>query len=165
MERALQTCTPLAIEQDLFWYTNPRTHQSQSLVTHGKPIQGREPTMRDYFFERIRPLMEAALKEGDHGNWPLITLNLDFKSDESAHHAEVWKLLKQYEPWISSAERTSDKQMVMPLRIRPLLVLTGEADSHEGSGTGQICVTSSRPMSRGGSKRCDADAWPSCAAV
>ena len=131
MERALQTGTPLAIEQDLFWYTNPRTHQSQSLVTHGKPIQGREPTMRDYFFERIRPLMEAALKEGDHGNWPLITLNLDFKSDESAHHAEVWKLLKQYEPWISSAERTSDKQMVMPLRIRPLLVLTGEADSQE----------------------------------
>ena len=30
-----------------------------------------------------------------------------------------------------SAERTSDKQMVMPLRIRPLLVLTGEADSQE----------------------------------
>jgi hypothetical protein len=131
MERALKTGTPLAIEQDLFWYTNPRTHRSQSLVTHGKPIQGREPIMRDYFFERIRPLMEAALKEGDHGDWPLITLNLDFKSDESAHHAEVWKLLKQYEPWICSAERTSDKRTVMPLRIRPLLVLTGEADSQE----------------------------------
>jgi hypothetical protein len=56
--------------------------------------------MRDYFFERIRPLMEAALKEGDKGNWPLVTLNLDFKSDESAHHAAVWKLLRQYEAWI-----------------------------------------------------------------
>jgi hypothetical protein len=85
--------------------------------------------MRDYFFERIRPLMEAALKEGDHGDWPLVTLNLDFKSDESAHHAAVWKLLEQYEPWICSAERTTDIRNVMPMRVRPLLVLTGEADS------------------------------------
>ena len=131
IERALKTGTPLAIEQDLFWYTNPHTHQSQSLVTHGEPIHGNEPTMRDYFFERIRPLMEAALKEGDHGDWPLVTLNLDFKSDESAHHAAVWKLLKQYEPWICSAERTSDKRTVMPMTVRPLLVLTGEADSQE----------------------------------
>jgi len=127
IERALKTGTPLAIEQDLFWYTG--THQSQSLVTHGKPIHGDEPNMRDYFFERIRPLMEAALKEGDHGDWPLVTLNLDFKSDESAHHAAVWKLLKQYEPWICSAERTSDIHKVMPITVRPLLVLTGEADS------------------------------------
>ena len=131
IERALKTGTPLAIEQDLFWYTNPHTLQSQSLVTHGKPIHGNEPTMRDYFFERIRPLMEAALKEGDKGNWPLVTLNLDFKSDESAHHAAVWKLLKQYEAWICSAERTNDKRTLMPMTVRPLLVLTGEADSQE----------------------------------
>ena len=131
IERALRTGTPLAIEQDLFWYTNPHTHQSQSLVTHGKPIEGNEPTMRDYFFDRIRPLMDAALKEGDHGDWPLITLNLDLKSDQSSHHAAVWKLLKQYEPWICSAERTRDKRAVMPIRVRPLLVLAGEADSQE----------------------------------
>ena len=123
--------TPLAIEQDLFWYTDPHTHQSQSLVTHGKPIHGNEPTMRDYFFERIRPLMEAALQEGNQGDWPLVTLNLDFKSDEAAHHAAVWKLLKQYEAWICSAERTADVRKVLPTTIRPLLVLTGEADSQE----------------------------------
>jgi hypothetical protein len=131
IERALKTGTPLAIEQDLFWYTHPHSHRSQSLVTHGKPIHGNEPTMHDYFFERIRPLMEAALKEGDHGDWPLVTLNLDFKSDEAAHHAAVWKLLKQYEAWICSAERTADIRKVMPMTIRPLLVLTGEANSQE----------------------------------
>ena len=87
--------------------------------------------MRDYFFERIRPLMEGALKEGDHGNWPLVTLNLDLSQMNPPIMRQVWKLLKQYEPWICSAERSSDKQMVMPLRIRPLLVLTGEADSQE----------------------------------
>lgn len=131
IERALKTGTPLAIEQDLFWYTNPHTLQSQSLVTHGRSIHGNEPRMRDYFFERIRPLTEGALKEGDKGNWPLVTLNLDLKSDESAHHAAVWKLLRQYEAWICSAERTSDKRTVMPMTVRPLLVLTGEADSQE----------------------------------
>jgi hypothetical protein len=131
IERALKTGTPLAIEQDLIWHTDPHTHQSQSLVAHGKPIHGNEPTMRNYFFERIRPLMEAALREGDHGDWPLVTLNLDFKSDEAAHHAAIWKLLKQYEQWICSAERTVDLRQVMPITVRPLLVLTGEADSQE----------------------------------
>src|SRR5437879_3713957 len=96
IERALKTGTPLAIEQDLFWYTDPHTRQSQSLVTHGKPIHGNEPTMHDYFFERIRPLMEAALQQGDQGDWPLVTLNLDFKSDAAAHHSAVWKLAVQY---------------------------------------------------------------------
>ncbi len=131
IERALKTGTPLAIEQDLFWHTDPHTHQSQSLVTHGKPIHGNEPTMHDYFFERIRPLMEGALREGDRGDWPLVTLNLDFKSDEAAHHAAVWKLLKQYEAWICNAERTTDVRKVMPMTVRPLLVLTGEADSQQ----------------------------------
>lgn len=129
IDRALNAGTPLAIEQDLFWHTDPHTHESRSLVTHGKPIHGNEPTMREYFFERIRPLMEKALREGDHGDWPLVTLNLDFKSDEPAHHAAVWKLLKEYEPWICAAERTANIRDVMPITVRPLLVLTGEADT------------------------------------
>jgi hypothetical protein len=87
--------------------------------------------MRDYFFERIRPLMEQALRDGNKGDWPLITLNLDFKSDEAAHHAAIWKLLGDYEPWLCTAERSADPSVVMPLHAGPLLVLTGEADSQE----------------------------------
>ena len=34
-----------------------------------------------------------------------------------------------------------------------------------GKGTGQIWVTSSRPISKGGSSRRASDAWPICAAV
>jgi len=30
--------------------------------------------MREYFFERVRPIVEKALREGNHGDWPLITL-------------------------------------------------------------------------------------------
>ena len=43
--------------------------------------------------------------------------------------------------------------------------LPPESDSQDGSGTGQIWVTSSRPISSGGSSRPDADAWPICAAI
>jgi hypothetical protein len=125
IERALSTGLPVAIEQDLFW-TGFR-----SIVSHGKPVDGTEPTMRQYFFERIRPIMEQALREGHKEDWPLITLNLDFKSDEAEHHAAVWKLLGEYEPWLTTAERSADRGEVTPLRPGPLLVLSGEDDSQE----------------------------------
>ena len=43
--------------------------------------------------------------------------------------------------------------------------LPPESESQDGSGTGQIWVTSSRPISSGGSSRPDGDAWPICAAI
>lgn len=131
IERALKTGIPLAIEQDLFWYTDKHTGRSWSLVSHGDHVRGTEPTLRDYFFERIRPIMEQALHDGDTRSWPLITLNLDFKTDEAAHHAAIWQLLTEYQSWICSAERTADIQQISPLTLKPLLVLTGEADSQQ----------------------------------
>src|SRR5581483_11985587 len=73
IDRALSTGTPLAIEQDLVWFNG------RSLVAHEHP-RGDEPTMKQYFFEKIRPIVEKALRENKRGDWPLITLNLDFKS-------------------------------------------------------------------------------------
>jgi hypothetical protein len=131
IERALTVGFPVAIEQDLFWYTDPKTGRSWSLVSHGKPVDGSEPLMREYFFERIRPIMEQALREGNKGNWPLISLNLDFKSDEPEHHQAVWNLLGDYKSWLCTAERSTDAAKVMPIKPGPLLVLTGEADSQE----------------------------------
>ena len=125
IERALSAGTPIAIEQDLLW------DGTRSLVSHGKPVDGTEPSMRDYFFERIRPIMEKALHDGRKQDWPLITLNLDFKSDEAEHHAAVWKLLGEYEPWLTTAVRSKDPEEVTPLHWGPLLVLTGEQDSQE----------------------------------
>ena len=131
IERALRAGTPLAIEQDLLWYTDKHTGTSWSIVSHGGRASGKEPTIREYFFERIRPIMEEALRHGNPGDWPLVTLNLDFKSEEAEHHAAVWQLLKEYKEWICTAERTADIHSVTPLTVKPLLVLTGEADSQE----------------------------------
>lgn len=131
IDRALSTGVPVAIEQDLLWYTDPRTGVSRSVLSHGAPADGTEPGMREYFFEKIRPIMEAALERGDRGDWPLITLNLDFKSDEPQHHAAVWKLLGDYEGWLCRAVRSANPAEATPMMAGPLLVLTGEADSQQ----------------------------------
>jgi hypothetical protein len=131
IDRALSAGTPLAIEQDLYWYTDPKTGQSQSLVAHGVPVSGHEPTMDHYFFDRVRPIVEQALRDGNHGNWPLITLNLDFKTEEPRHLEAVWALLEKYQTWLTTAPKTADPSKLQPLTIRPILVLTGESDAQQ----------------------------------
>jgi hypothetical protein len=131
IDRALAAGTPLAIEQDLGWYTNPTTGKSWSVVTHGDPISGHEPTMEQYFFARVRPIVEKALKDGNQGNWPLITLNLDFKDNKPEHLAAVLALLRKYQPWLTSAVKGSSIEQVQPLDVKPILVLTGEPDAQQ----------------------------------
>jgi hypothetical protein len=131
IDRALSAGTPLAIEQDLGWYTDARTGKSWSVVTHGNPITGEEPTMEQYFFARVRPIVEQALKEGNHGRWPLITLNLDFKDNKPQHLAAVLALLRKYQSWLTSAPKGQGIETVQPLDLKPILVLTGEPDAQQ----------------------------------
>ena len=133
IDRALATGTPLAIEQDLYWYTDPKTGESRSILAHNEPFTGDEPGMKEYFFERIRAVIEGAIASGDRSKWPLVTLNLDFKSDEPEHHRAVWGLLGEYEPWLTTAERGPDPSVVMPLSVGPLLVLTGESEAQRAT--------------------------------
>jgi hypothetical protein len=129
LDRALSTGTPLAIEQDLAWYVDPENHQSKIVVTHETKLTGHEPTLREYFFERVRPIMEKALREGNRGDWPLITLNLDFKTEQPELLSAVWQLLGEFEPWLTTAERTNEISRVMPLHAGPMFVLTGDSDA------------------------------------
>jgi hypothetical protein len=135
IDRALSIGTPLAIEQDLVWFRDPATGKGRSLVAHddsSKPalgLTGAEPSMRDYFFERIRPLVERALRERRTDMWPLVTLNLDFKTEEPEHLAAVWALLNEYKDWLTTAPRVAGINDVRPLTAGPLLVLTGESDA------------------------------------
>lgn len=59
IDRALSAGTPLAIEQDLYWHTDARTGTSWSIVAHGAPISGHEPTMEHYFFDRVRLIVDV----------------------------------------------------------------------------------------------------------
>lgn len=129
IDRALATGLPVAIEQDLVWLPAEAGRPARSIVSHGEPFDGSEPSLRDYFFERIRPIVERALAEGDRSQWPLITLNLDLKTNEPEHHAALWRLLGDYEAWLTTAERTADPSTPAPLDVKPVLVLTGESDA------------------------------------
>src|SRR5262245_4167199 len=131
IDRALRTGMPIAIEQDLGWYSDPATGRSWSVLAHETPYTGKEPTLASYFFNRIRPFVERALLEDNRRNWPLITLNLDFKSEEPEHLRFIWELLNRYQSWLTTAPRTSGRDQPMPLDRKPLLVLTGESDLQE----------------------------------
>lgn len=130
LPRAMATGLPVAIEQDLVWVPDPRTGLGRSVVSHGGQANGQEPTLEDHFFKAVAPVVERALRENRRERWPLIVLNLDFKTNEPAHHAAVWALLGRYERWLTTARRTGG-QDVSALEPGPVLVLTGEADEQE----------------------------------
>lgn len=131
IDRALSTGTPLAIEQDLYWYTDPHSGKSWSVLAHGVQTTGHEPTMEQYFFERVRGTVENAIRTGNHKDWPIITLNLDFKSEQPAHLTAVRSLLEKYRDWLTTAPRTPDESSPQPLDVKPILVLTGESDAQQ----------------------------------
>jgi len=133
IDRALATGVPIAIEQDLVWWTDPATGTARSVVAHGEPFTGREPSLATHFFERIRPLVERALREDRRDTWPLIVLNLDLKSNEPEHHAAIWETLGRYAAWLTTAERVADPSGPMPLDVKPVLVLTGNAAEQQVS--------------------------------
>lgn len=125
IDRALATGVPVAIEQDLVWYDDPKLGKHRAIVSHGAPITGEEPVIEDYFFERIRPIMEQALAVGNIGNWPLVTLNVDYKNRDLEHIQDNFRVFSQYTDWLTWAEKTDTPDKAEPLHVGPLLILVG----------------------------------------
>jgi len=127
--RALDSGFPVSIEQDLAWYVDPKTGKGRVVVSHRPSPIGREPTLRAYFFKQVRPVIEKALAEKKRDEWPLIILHFDFKDTQPAILAAVWHLLGEYEPWISTAIKTSDPNRLSPIDRKPILVVTEDSDA------------------------------------
>ena len=125
IERALATGTPVAVEQDLHWAKPLGAASYTSVVAHDSEYVNDAPTLEVHFFERIRPIMEQALRENHRETWPLIVLNLDFKDNQSAHLDYIWALLGQYERWLATAMRSATPNRIEPFTVGPLLVLSG----------------------------------------
>jgi hypothetical protein len=139
LDRVLRIGTPIAIEQDLVW------HQGRSVVSHGGEDVPTSPDFETYFFQKVKPVMEEALAGNRRADWPLITLNLDFKTNEPEHHAFVLALLRKYERWLTTAVRTSTPGVPAALRTGPMLVLTGSNDVqqvsfHDNVGIGETLL-------------------------
>jgi hypothetical protein len=131
IDRALRTGFPVGIEQDLAWAIDPATGKGRPVVTHTAKTTGSEPALRDYFFERVRPIVEKALVDNDRARWPLIVLHFDFKSVQPELLHAVWDLLGEYQSWITTAAQTADPRQLAAFEPKPLLVLTEDADAQE----------------------------------
>src|SRR5690242_10667105 len=125
IERALRTPFPVGIEQDIAWANG------KAVVSHDAKTVGTEPTLRDHFFERVRPIIEKALAENKRETWPIIVVHFDFKDVRPELLHAVWDLLGEYQGWITTAEKGADPRKLMPFDPKPLLVLTEDADAQE----------------------------------
>lgn len=125
IERALSTGFPVAIEQDLAWANG------RPVLSHTKETTGTEPTLREHFFERVRGIVESALERNDRAKWPIITVHFDFKDNQRPLLEAVWKLLGEYEAWITTAPKTADPRKLSDFDRKPLLVLTEDNDDQE----------------------------------
>jgi hypothetical protein len=118
LDRALAAGLPAVIEQDLAWV------DGKSLEIHGaRNVGGEDPTIETYFFPKVKPIIEKALKDGNKGNWPLITLYLDIKNDPPEHLAAISQVLDKYDAWLTTAKKTSDINVQSALELKPLMVL------------------------------------------
>lgn len=131
IERALNSGFPVSIEQDLAWYVNPATGKGEVVVSHTPRPTGTEPTLRDYFFKQVAPIVKKAIAENRRDEWPLIILHFDFKDNQPAILHAVWDLLGDYEPWLSTAVKTSNPNQLSPIEVKPILVLTEEPDAQQ----------------------------------
>ncbi|HEX4021511.1 MAG TPA: hypothetical protein VHX63_10230 [Acidobacteriaceae bacterium] len=131
IQRALNSGFPVSIEQDLAWYVDPATGKGRVVVSHTPKPTGHEPTLRDYFFEQVRPVVEKALAENKRNEWPLIILHFDFKDTRPEILHAVWQLLGEYEPWLSTAVKTDDPSRLSPIERRPILAITEDSDAQE----------------------------------
>lgn len=132
LDKALATGGRMSIEQDLCWVTLPGESEPRSLVAHNGPFTGEEPTLEAYFFERVRPMIEAALDraktdDNERESWPLLILELDVKDAVVPHVEAIDDLLSRYaaEGWLTTATKTDNDANVSTLDLAPVMVVTG----------------------------------------
>jgi hypothetical protein len=140
IDRALKSGFPISIEQDLTWDLKGGSGEGRVVLSHSAHTTGTEPSLRDYFFERVRPIVEKAIAEDDHGHRPLIILHFDFQSTEAPLLHAVWNLLGEYESWITTAVKTADPKQLSVLQPKPILVITEDSDEQEEVFFNQVPV-------------------------
>lgn len=131
LSRALASGYPKGIEQDLAWSVDAATGKGRVVLSHSEKTTGAEPSLRDHFFEAVRPIVETALREGNRAQWPMIVLHFDVKDNRPELLHAVWDLLGEYEGWITTAPKSADKSRLEPFSPKPILVLTEDSDAQE----------------------------------
>ena len=118
LDRAISAGAPFVVEEDLAWVNG------KSLLIHGSKSAAKDdPTLEAYFFPKIRPLIEKALRENKPQTWPVVALYLDIKEDPVEHLEAISKVLDRYSAWLTTAVKTADASKQSPLDVHPMIVL------------------------------------------
>jgi hypothetical protein len=118
LDRTIAAGVPFVVEEDLVWV------DGRSLLIHNpKAASADSPTLESYFFPKVKPVVEKALKVGNKGDWPLITLYLDIKNDPEEHLEAISKVLDKYDGWLTKAVKTEDMSKQSPLELKPMMVI------------------------------------------
>jgi hypothetical protein len=102
--------------------------------------------------------VEKALQENKRDTWPLIVLHFDFKSDDGPLLKSVWKLLEEYDPWLTTAVKTDNPSDITPYDVKPILAVTEDDDRQEDvfyrevPVGGKLLVFGSAHMNRKGTR-------------
>src|SRR6185503_7308992 len=135
-DRAMATgLMPIVIEQDIAFDA-----ARGPVVSHDAELDGTEPTLEEYFFARIAPIMNRAISAGPTDRWPLIVLHLGFKTNEAAHHRAVWEALRRHRSWLTTARADPDSKPASTMTPGPLLVLTENGTDQEKDFTAAAAV-------------------------
>ncbi len=126
LEHALEAGPPMGVELDLAWYVDAETGAGRLIVSHGPPFSGNEPELHAYFFQPIRPIVEAALAEGDNSDWPLFTLNInDIRGGVPEMFEAVWEITGKYAHWLCTTVKGAPPDAPAKMEVRPILILAG----------------------------------------
>jgi hypothetical protein len=118
LDRVIKAGVPFVVEEDLVWV------DGRSLLIHNPKSAGSDsPTLESYFFPKVKPVVEAALRAGNKGDWPLVTLYLDIKNDPEEHLQAISKVLDKYDAWLTKAVKTTDIAKQSPLELKPMMVI------------------------------------------
>jgi hypothetical protein len=124
LDRVIAAGVPFVVEEDLVWV------DGRSLLIHNaKAASADSPTLESYFFPKVAPVVEKALKEGNKGNWPLITPYLDIKNDPLDHLEAISKVLDKHDGWLTKAVKTADTSKQSPLELKPMMVILEDKEN------------------------------------
>ena len=146
VDQALAAGLPLGIEMDLVWDTT-KPEAPRVVVRHGGKAKGNEPALKDYFFEKVRPIVEKALQENNKAQWPLVTLNInDLRANEPEFFTALWDLVNHYQSWICTAPKSADISQIAPMDLKPILILTSDGTEQAKTFYDSVPVVGRLPL-------------------
>jgi hypothetical protein len=89
----------------------------QIVVARDTPARGDGPTIETHFFQRVHPLLDRLLADGDRERRPLMVLSLDVKANKPPSTGRVTS--RRHPPEVEARERVVQAPPIRPRLAGP----------------------------------------------